>query len=185
MNKLKGEDRRENSTSKISAEDRDVISLLEVIFNRRSIRRYRSEPVPDDVLRNILEAGRLAPSANNAQPWHFIVVKNPKIKEKLARERWNRFIRDSAFTVVGRGYLNDKWSTVDVAIALENMVIAAEAQGVGSCWIGDFKEREVKDILGIPDSLKVVALVSFGYPAEKPSPHGKKSIEEIVHYNRF
>jgi nitroreductase len=112
-------------------------------------------------------------------------VKDPKIKEKLAKGRWNRFIRDSAFTIVGCGYLNDKWSTVDVAIALENMVIAAEAQGVGSCWMGDFKEREVKDILGIPDSLKVVALVSFGYPAEKPSPHGKKSIEEIVHYNHF
>jgi len=161
------------------------MSLLEVIFGRRSIRRYKSRPIPEDVLRNILEAGRLAPSADNAQPWHFIVVTDQKIKRRLASGIWNRFIEDSAVTIVGCGYKSDRWSTVDVAIALENMVIAAEAQGVGSCWIGDFKEREVKELLGIPESLKVVALVSFGYPAEKPSPHGKKSLKEIVHYNRF
>ncbi|MDH5376323.1 MAG: nitroreductase family protein [Candidatus Bathyarchaeota archaeon] len=159
--------------------------LLDVIFRRRSIRRYRSEPIPDDVLRNILEAGRLAPSADNAQPWHFIVVTESKIKEKLSEGRWNYFIKDSAATVVGCGYADNEWSTIDVAIALENMVIAAEAQGVGSCWIGDFEEEEVKELLGIPDNLKVVALVSFGYPAEKPSPLNKKSLKEIVHYNKF
>lgn len=161
------------------------MSLVDVIFRRRSIRHYKNEPIPDDVLRNILKAGRLAPSANNAQPWHFIVVTDPKIKKELASGAWNRFIKDSAVTIVGCGYIDARWHTVDVAIALENMVIAAEAQGVGSCWIGDFKEREVKELLGIPDNLKVVALVSFGYPAEKPSPHGKKSLKEIVHYNRF
>lgn len=161
------------------------MSLLDVIFRRRSIRNYRSEPIPDDTLRNILEAGRLAPSADNAQPWHFIVVTEPEIKEKLATGVWNRFIKDSAATIVGCGYAADRWSTVDVAIALENMVIAAEAQGVGSCWIGDFKEEEVKRLLGIPAHFKIVALVSFGYPAEKPTLRGKKTLEEIVHYNRF
>ena len=160
-------------------------SLVNIIFERRSIRRYRKDPVPEDVLRNILEAGRLAPSADNAQPWHFIVVTDSKSKEALSKGRWNRFIRDSAVTVVGCGYIQNQWSTVDVTIALENMVLAAEAQGVGSCWIGDFQERKVKDLLGIPDSLKIVALISFGYPKEKPSPQGKKSLEEIVHYNRF
>jgi nitroreductase len=161
------------------------LSLLDVIFRRRSIRHYRSEPIPDDVLKNILEAGRLAPSADNAQPWHFIVVTKPEIKEKLATGMWNRFIKDSAATIVGCGYAADRWSTIDVAIALENMVMTAEAQGVGSCWIGDFKEEELKKLLDIPDHLKVVALVSFGYPAEKPTPPGKKKLEEIVHYNRF
>jgi len=161
------------------------MSLLDVIFNRRSIRRYKDEPVPEEVMKNILEAGRLAPSANNAQPWHFIVVTDPKIKHALAQRRWNWFIKDSAFTVVGCGDKSNRWSTVDVSIALENMVIAAEAQGVGSCWIGDFEESEVKQILNIPENLKVIALVSFGYPAEKPSPRSKKSLEEIVHYNKF
>ncbi len=161
------------------------MSLLDVIFKRRSIRRYRSEPIPDNVLKKILEAGRLAPSADNVQPWHFVVVTESKIKEKLSKGRWNRFIKDSAATIVGCGYAANEWSTVDVTIALENMVIAAEAQGIGSCWIGDFKEEELKKLLGIPNDLKVIALVSFGYPAEKPNPPSKKRLKTIVHYNRF
>ncbi len=161
------------------------MSLLDVIFSRRSIRRYTSKPVPDKVLKSVLEAGRLAPSADNAQPWHFIAVTDPEIKRELSRGPWRSFIKDSAFTIVGCGEKSDKWSTVDVAIALENMVLSAEAQGVGSCWIGAFEEKEVKELLGIPDNLKVVALVSFGYPAEKPGPGNKRSLESIVHYNRF
>ena len=163
----------------------DNTSLLDAIFRRRSIRRYKSEQVPDDVLRNILEAGRAAPSADNTQPWHFIILTDSKMKKKLASGFWNRFIENSAFTIVGCGEKGDAWSTVDVAIALENIVIAAEAQGVGSCWIGDFREGDVKDLLGIPDDLKVVALVSFGYPAEKPRPHGKKDLRKIIHYNKY
>lgn len=161
------------------------MSLLDVIFRRRSVRRYKSEPVPDEASKNILEAGRLAPSSDNAQPWHFVVVTDPEIKLELSKGIWRSFIKDSAFTIVGCGEKRDKWSTVDVAIALENMVLAAEAQGVGSCWIGAFEEDEVKELLGIPDDLRVVALVSFGYPAEKPRTHGKKSLKEIVHYNKF
>ncbi len=161
------------------------MSLLDVIFRRRSIRRYKSKPVPDDVLKNILEAGRLAPSADNIQPWHFIVVTAPEIKRELSGGMWRGFIKDSAFTIVGCGDKTNKWSTVDVAIALENMVLAAEAQEVGSCWIGAFEEEEIKKLLGIPGNLKVVALVSFGYPAEKPNPRNKKNLETIVHYNRF
>ncbi len=161
------------------------MSLLDVILGRRSIRCYKSEPIPDDILKNVLEAGRLAPSADNAQPWHFVVITESKIKEKLSTGTWNGFIKDSAVTIVGCGYVANEWATIDVTIALENMVIAAEAQGVGSCWVGDFKEEEVKELLGIPNNLKVVALVSFGYPAEKPDPPSKKSLEAIVHYNTF
>lgn len=161
------------------------MSLLGVIFNRRSARRYTSDSVPEEVMKNILEAGRLAPSATNAQPWHFIVVTDTEKKRALSKGRYNWLIKDSAFTVVGCGKKRSHWSTIDVTIALENMVIAAEAQGLGSCWVGDFKENEVKKLLGIPDDLKVICLVAFGYPAEKPSRRPKKSLEEIVHYNRF
>lgn len=161
------------------------MSLLDVIFNRASVRRYKNEPVPREVLLNILEAGRRAPSAMNAQPWHFIVVTDPKIKHALSQRRWAGFVKDAAFIIVGCGEKRRRWSTVDVAIALQNMVLAAEAQGLGSCWIGDFDEKELGELLGIPEDLKVVALVSFGYPAEKPGPRTKKPLEEIVHYNRF
>jgi len=161
------------------------MSLLDAIFKRRSIRHYRSEPVRRKVMKNILEAGRLAPSANNAQPWHFIVVTDPELKHALSQGRWNWFVEDSAFTVVGCGDKCDSWSTIDTTIALQNMVIAAESQGVGSCWVGDFNEEEVKNLLGIPDNLKVVCLVTFGYPDETPRHRTKKSLEEIVHYNKF
>ena len=160
------------------------MSLLDVIFNRVSIRRYTSEPVSEDVLKNILEAGRRAPSAMNAQPWHFIVVTDQKIKEALSKRRWTGFVRDAAFVVIGVGE-KTRWSTVDVTIALQNMVLAAEAQGLGSCWIGDFNESELKTMLSIPDNLTVVAMLSFGYPAEKPALRSKKRLDEIVHYNRF
>jgi nitroreductase len=161
------------------------MSLLNVILNRASIRRYTFKPVSEEVLKNILEAGRRAPSANNAQPWHFIVVTEKEIKEALSKRRWTGFVKDAAFVVIGCGKKRSRWSTVDVTIALQNMVLAAEAQGLGSCWIGDFSQSELKEMLEIPDNLKVIALVSFGYPAEKPALSSKKSLEEIVHYNKF
>jgi len=152
------------------------MSLLNVIFNRASVRRYTSEPVSEETLRNVLEAGRRAPSAMNAQPWHFIVVTEQKLKDQLSERRWTGFVKDAAFVMVGCGEKKSRWSTVDVAIALQNMVIAAEAQGLGSCWIGDFDQTELKEMLGIPDNLRVIALVSFGYPAEKPAPRNKKKL---------
>ena len=87
--------------------------------------------------------------------------------------------------IVGCGDKRDEWSTVDVAIALENMVIAAAAQGVGSCWIGDFDEEKVRKLLNIPNHLKVVAMITLGYPDEEPEMPSKKRLEEIVHYNGF
>lgn len=165
------------------------MSLVDVILSRRSIRSYKAEAIPDDVLNKILEAGRQAPSADNAQPWRFIIVTDQAIKEKLSRGRWSGFVKDSAVTIVGCGFVGDEdareWSTIDVAIALQNMVIAAWAQGVGSCWIGDFIEEEVKSTLNIPEDWKVVALVAFGYPDEKPQKTGRKPLKEIVNYNKF
>ncbi len=100
------------------------MSLLNVIFNRASVRRYTSEPVSEETLRNVLEAGRRAPSAMNAQPWHFIVVTEQKLKDQLSERRWTGFVKDAAFVMVGCGEKKSRWSTVDVAIALQNMVIA-------------------------------------------------------------
>ena len=102
---------------------------------------------------------------------------------------FNRFIKNSQATIAGcantGAILTGKWSIVDTTIALQNMVIAAWALGVGSCWIGDFKEEEVKDLLEIPNGWKVVALISFGYPAEHPEPKNKKAMGEVASYNKF
>jgi nitroreductase len=164
------------------------MSLVDVVLSRRSIRRYERKEIPKDVLDRILDACRQAPSAVNRQPWHFIVLTDYEIKRELSKGFFNRHIKDSAVTVVGcasTGLIDRKWSVVGTSIALQNMVIAAWAMGVGSCWIGDFKEDKVKQLLSIPDEWKVVALVSFGYPAEKPKPKRKKPVEKIVGFNKF
>ena len=166
------------------------MSLVDVILSRRSVRRYDRKAIPKDVLDKILEAGRQAPSAGNRQPWHFIVVTDEEIKKELSTGLFNRHIKDSAFTIVGCADTGlwqigtRRWSIIDTTIALQNMVVAAWAMGVGSCWIGDFNE-EVKQLLSIPNNWNVVALVSFGYPAEKPKAKTRKPVEKIVSFNKF
>jgi nitroreductase len=165
------------------------MSVLDLLTSRRSIRKYKGELVSQDTLDRILDAGRYAPSANNGQPWHFIVLKDREIKEKLSHGQWNGFIKNSAFTVVGCAYEGDtyarKWSTVDTTIALQNMVIAAWSLGIGSCWVGDFEEAEVRRTLHVPTDWKILALISFGYPDETPDITLRKPLKEIVGYNRF
>ena len=165
------------------------MSLVDILLSRKSIRRYEKREIPKDVMANILEAARQAPSAANRQPYRFIVITDNEIKKELSKGMFNKFIQDSAVTIVGcadvGGFPTGKWAVVDTSIALQNMVIAAWAMGVGSCWIGDFKEDEVKQLLKIPDKWKVVSLISLGYPAEQPQPRRKKSLEEIISYNKF
>jgi nitroreductase len=160
-----------------------------LILKRRSIRKYLSEPVSEEVRANILEAGRQAPSAVNIQPWHFIVVDDPVLKERIASTgRWRSFVRESDFTVVGLyRSLNPvarRWGQIDTVIALQNMVLAAEVQGVGSCWIGDLS-GDLKGILGLPKGAEIVAMVSFGIPDEEPGQRSKKDHQKIFHYNRW
>lgn len=165
-----------------------LMPLADVVLSRRSIRRYEKKEIPKNVLDKILEAGRQAPSAGNRQPWHFIVLTDYEIKKELSRGLFNRFIKDSPVTIVGCAHgslIAGGWSIVSTTIALQNMVIAAWAMGVGSCWIGDFNEGKVKKLLCIPGSWNVVALVSFGYPAENPQPKRRKPIEQIVSFNKF
>jgi len=165
------------------------MSALDAIMTRKSVRKYESKKVPEDILEQILRAGRQAPSANNKQPWHFIIVTDQDIKEQLSKGVWNTFVKDSAFTVVGCNYVGSaygrKWSKVDTTIAMQSMVIAAWSLGIGSCWVGDFKETEVRRLLKVPKDWKVISLITFGYPAETPITTTRKQLEEIVSYDKF
>ena len=164
------------------------MSLVDTVLSRRSVRRYDPKEIPKDVLDQILEAGRQAPSAANKQPWHFIVLSDSEIKKELSKGLFNRFIKDAPVTIVGCAHkdrIAGKWSIVSTTIALQNMVVAAWGMGVGSCWIGDFNEERVKRLLSIPEGWNIVALVTFGYPAEKPQSRKKKPVEEIVGFNKF
>jgi nitroreductase len=164
------------------------MSLTDHILNRRSIRRYEKKEIPEEVLNQIFEAGRNAPSAANMQPFRFIILKDKEIKKKLS-STFSRFLKDAPVVIVGcanvKALLTGKWAVVDTTIALQNMVITAWALGIGSCWIGSFNENKVKKILTIPDNWKVVALITLGYPAEQPKQRKKKSLEKIFSYNKF
>ncbi len=164
-------------------------SCIDKILARRSIRKYKRDPVPEEVKAKILEAGRQAPSASNRQPWHFVVIEDRIMKERLSKWMYTGFLKDSSFIIVGVSLPFDgtskKWGIVDVTIAMQNMVLAAEVMGVGSCWIGDFVEEEVKSLLGIPAEGTIVALLPFGLPDEKPGPKAKKALTEIVHHEKW
>jgi nitroreductase len=165
------------------------VSVLESILSRRSIRRYQKKEVPKEVLMQILEAGRQAPSAVNRQPVRFVVVTDKTVLKDLCDTIITRFVKEAPVAIVGcadvKSLMTGKWAIIDATIAMENMVIAASALGIGSCWIGACNEQKVKDILTIPKDWKVVALVTFGYPSEQPKPKKKKSIDELFNFNSF
>ena len=171
------------------------MSVLKVIQDRRSVRKYREDSIPEDVLLRVLEAVRWAPSGKNLQPWKFILVRDSTLKEKLARASAGQFfIAQAPIVVVACGFPDQCYSRmgrymkswpVDVAIALEHLILQAWEEGLGTCWIGSFEEEEVKSILHIPDQVKVLALTPLGYPAHFPSSRGRKSLEQIISSDRF
>lgn len=170
------------------------MDVTEAVLRRRSVRSYDSKPVPEEALHRILEAGRLAPSANNRQPWHFIVVKDQARREKLTDGRWAKFLKDSPVVIVGCGdtKASEEWHAVDTTIALTHMVFAATAEGLGTCWIGSFFEDKVKAALDIPEHMKVVAMLTVGYPKspsdldmKKPSDFKRKKPSEIISSETF
>jgi nitroreductase len=164
------------------------MSLIDSILSRRSIRHYEPKAIPKELLDKILEAGRMAPSAANKQSWHFIVITDDALKHELSKGLFTRFLKNAPITIVGCAHqdrIAGRWSKISTAIALQNMVIAAWAMGIGSCWIGSFQEDKVKQLLAIPQNWDVVALIPFGYPAKIPEPKRKKPIEAITSFNRF
>ena len=164
------------------------MDTLVAISARRSIRRYKPERVMDDDLKKILEAGRQAPSAGNRQPWHFIVVRDPETKRKVAEACSNQTwmaLADVIVAGVGLPEVSEKWYAVDTAIALQNMILAATSLGYGTCWIGAFDEAKVKEILGVPENARVIALTPIGVPAEEPPPRPRKEPREVFSLDRF
>lgn len=158
------------------------MDVFDAIKSRRSIRKYKQEPIPTEKLEAILEAARLAPSAANRQPWRFIIVQDPDRKKALAEAANNQtFLKDAAAIIaaVGDPDVSARWFEKDTMIALEHMVLAATALGYGTCWIGAFNEDTIKNLLKIPQKSKVVALLPIGVPAETPVPRPRKQIPEI------
>jgi len=171
------------------------MEVFEAIRKRHSIRAYMPDAVPQDKLRKILEAARLAPSAGNIQPWHFITVTDQQKREKLAKGRYAKFLSEAPITIVGCGNkkTSPNWYAVDTAIAMQNIVLAAVGEGLGTCWIGSFNEQKVKEFLKIPAQFSVIALLAVGYPRKKLDLTVKiahlirkrKKLEKISSLNEF
>jgi nitroreductase len=171
------------------------MTVLEAIRQRKSIRKYKPDPIPEEVLGRVLEAARLAPSGKNLQPWKFVIVRQGPTKERLAMASANQmFIAAAPLIIAACGFPEACYAKmgrymkswpVDVSLALEHLMLQAAAEGLGTCWIGAFEEEAVKEILGVPPEVKVLALTPLGYPAENPAPRGRKSLAEIVSYERY
>jgi len=165
------------------------MSLLDMILSRRSIRNYENKEIPQEILRQVLEAGRQAPSAANRQPIRFVVVTDIEVKNELSKSLFGKHVKNAPMVIVGcadeESLLTGKWAVVDTTIALQNIVIAAWTFGIGSCWIGSFSEEKVKELLRIPDKWRIVALLTLGYPAEQPKAKNRKPFEELYSFNKF
>ncbi len=158
----------------------------EVLKSRRSIRRYKDTPVPRESIVKVLEAARIAPSASHRQPWHFVVVEDEGARERLAgRSSWAA-AAPVMIVAVADPVASPRWYQNDMGIAFEHIVLAATNLGLGTCWMGQTKrDAEVKEILGIPDEFKVIALTPLGEPDETKEPKERKSLEEIVSWEKF
>jgi nitroreductase len=171
------------------------MDFYKAVESRLSIRSYKPDPVPDDVLGRILEAARIAPSAKNLQPWKFIVVKDPAVRAALVPAcRGQAFIGDAPVVVCACAVEAEAWGNmggywksevVDVAIAVEHIVLAATAEGLGTCWVGAFLEEEVRKVLAIPAGVKPIALTPLGWPARSATPQPRKSLSEIICWERY
>jgi nitroreductase len=172
------------------------MDFYEVITTRRSIRKYSSKPISDEVLNRVLDAVRIAPSGSNRQPWKFIIVKDKQVKDTLALNcNKQQFIADAPLAIVAcgydvqynrGGYMGAMTMIMDVSIAFTHLILAARAEGLGTCWIGAFDNKALKQLLKLPDEWNVVAVTPLGYPNEPfAEPKSRKPIPEITSVDQF
>jgi nitroreductase len=169
-------------------------ALLELIKYRRSVRRYLPDPVPHEMVEQIVEAGRWAPSANNQQPWAFIVVTDQDQRTQVARHASYYLARharvdEAPLLIVLCGQVRSrvyhKYLRGELGMAGIQMMLEATALGLGTCWVDGLDRDEIAEILQVPDYLEIVALITVGFPAETPAPTTRKPLSEIVHYQEY
>lgn len=174
------------------------MEFQDVIRTRRSVREFSDREVSDNVLRDILNAARIAPSGSNRQPWKFIVIRDPARKHRMVEICEDQaFIAEAPVVIVacGRdikfnrgGYMGAMSMLVDVSIAFDHLILAAREKGLGTCWIGSFDNAEAKEFLKVPKDYEVVAITPLGYPASDTAFHPettRKELLEIVSLEQF
>ena len=174
-----------------------ALDVFEAIRDRRSIRAYERKDVSDKDVKRLIDAARMAPSAGNIQPWEFVIVRKAELKHRLSTAALNQtFIQEAHVVIVvcanemlsAQGYGSrgkNLYCLQDTAAAIQNLLLAAHALGLGACWVGTFREEEVRDVVKAQRGVRPVTIVPVGYPAEKSEARFKKPLEEIVHYETF
>ena len=170
------------------------MTVMDAIRTRKSVRAYLDRPVEDEKLRAVLDAGRLAPSASNRQEWRFVIVREPEMRKRLAAVAGGQsFVGETPVLIVACAETDNHIMKcgqlsypIDVAIALDHIALAAVELGLGTCWIGLFDEKKVKELLGIPEPVRVVELMPLGYPANPAAIEKRRlPLEKIVKYERW
>lgn len=169
------------------------MEFAELIKARYSVRAYKPDPVEEDKLQQVLDAARLAPTAANRQPFQIIVIHTRGREEALKRIYGRDWFVQAPLVICACGIPEDTWvrmdgknyNDVDVTIAMDHLILAAADLGLGTCWIGAFNPAIAREVLGLPDGVEPVVITPLGYPADEPREKKRKSLEEIVRYERW
>ncbi|KPK65707.1 MAG: nitroreductase [Planctomycetes bacterium SM23_32] len=164
------------------------MDFYQVVKGRRSVRGYRPDPVEEQKLTRVLEAARAAPTAANRQPMKFYVLCDAALREQMLEVYSQPWFAEAPIIICACARPAEAWqrgdgknyADVDVTIAMDHLILAATAEGLGTCWIGAFKADRLREILGLPDELEPVALTPLGYPAVVPKATSRKPLDELV-----
>lgn len=179
--------------------------MIASIEMRRSIRKYKDEAVSDADILRLIESARLAPSGSNTQPWHFIVVKDKSLKQRIAEvsqnQKWmvaapafivciadiRARVKEASKLVLDENSSEEEVKQIirDTSIATEHILLTATSLGLGSCWVAWFTQNEIRPVLNIPSDKYVVGIITLGYADEQPIARPRKKIEEILHYEQW
>ncbi|MCS7253186.1 MAG: nitroreductase family protein [Armatimonadota bacterium] len=164
------------------------MDAIEAMKSRRSIRSFKSDPIPREIIEDIIDCARLAPTALNYQPWEFVIVTDAQMRKRIADETdYGKFIAQAPVCVAV--FCKDvKYYLEDGSAATQNILLAAHAHGLGACWVaGDKKPyaNRIAELLGVPSGYKLVSLIPIGYPAEQPGRISKRKLKEVIHWEKF
>jgi len=170
------------------------MEFSELIEGRYSVRAYRPDPVEDEKLRQVLEAARLAPTAANRQPFQLIVIQTAGREAELKRIYGRDWFVQAPFVICACAVSAQGWVRrddgksyvdVDVAIAMDHLILAAANAGLGTCWIAAFDPDAAREVLGLPDGVEPIAFTPLGYPADQPGVKKRKALSDLVRYERW
>ena len=162
------------------------LDLVTAIQKRRSIRKYKQQEIPKELLMEVLEMARLAPSGANRQPWQLVVVTDAEKRRSLVPIcKEQKFVSECSAFIAGIDDPAQKWARVDLAIAMEHIALAATDKGLGTCWVGAFDQEKLQAALGVPKGMVITACMSLGYPDESPEARTRKGINELVRWERY